>query len=82
MEKLDVPLYELSVELAPIKFELERVQVSEMIEFAQKNMVKSELILKKLSMKKKKSSQSISMQEKKKFEGTFVEFVESCIEKI
>ena len=28
MEKFDVPLYELSVDLAPIKFELERLQVS------------------------------------------------------
>lgn len=67
-----MPLYELSVELAPIKFELERVQVSEMIEFAQKNMVKSEIILKKLSMKKKKSTKSASAEEKKKFEGTFI----------
>ena len=40
-DKIDLPLYQLSVELAPIKFELQRVQVSEMIEFAQKNMVKS-----------------------------------------
>ena len=53
-----------------------------MIEFAQKNMVKSEIILKKLSMKKKKSNQSLGGEQKKKFEGHFTDFVEDYIDKV
>lgn len=36
-----IPLYELDVCLMPIKFELDRVQVIQMIDFIQKNIVQN-----------------------------------------
>jgi hypothetical protein len=61
-----VPLYELSVELAPIVFELEKIQVSEMIDFTQKNISENEQILKKLSLKKKRTKKELEGEEKRK----------------
>lgn len=36
-----IPLYELDISLQPIKFELDRIQVIQMIDFIQKNVVQN-----------------------------------------
>lgn len=61
-DNLKSPLYELSVDLAPIVFELEKVQVSEMIDFTKKNISENEQILKNLSLKKKKTKKQLDVK--------------------
>jgi len=39
--------------LQPIKFELDRIQVIQMIDFIQKNIVQNEMILRSIKQKKK-----------------------------
>ena len=53
-----IPLYELDVSLMPIKFELDRIQVIQMIDFIQKNIVQNEMILRTIKQKKKEKSSS------------------------
>ena len=55
---INVPLYELDVSLMPIKFELDRIQVVQMIDFIQKNIVQNEMILRTLKQKKKEKLSS------------------------
>jgi hypothetical protein len=69
---LSSPLYELDVELEPIKFELQRLQLQQMMDFARKNIMQNELIVKSIS---KKSKIRITEEEKSRLKEEFEDFI-------
>ena len=66
------PIYEMEVELQPLKFEFQRVQLIQMADFARKNVVKSELIVKSMG---KKSKIKMTEQEKGHFREQYEVFI-------
>jgi hypothetical protein len=58
------PLYELEVNLEPIKFELQRQQFMQMVDFARKNVMQNEMIVRSMG---KKSKIKLSEEEKLRY---------------
>ena len=52
-EDIDSPIYEMQVCLEPLKFQFERVQLIQMADFARKNVIKNEMIVKSIGKKSK-----------------------------
>jgi vacuolar protein sorting-associated protein 13A/C len=76
-DDLESPLYELDVGLDPIKFELQRLQLQQMMEFARKNVLQNEMIVKSIN---KKSRNKLSEEEKCRLKEEFEDFITASIE--
>ena len=52
-QDIESPLYELNIGLQPIKFQLERLQIQQMMDFGRKNIMRNEMIVKTIAKKSK-----------------------------
>jgi len=76
LQDLEAPLYEVNIDLEPLKFEFQRSQIAQMADFARKNVMQNENIVRSMN---KKSKIKLTEEQKDNYRHHYEAFVDEVL---